>query len=565
MEKSKIKSKRLTDLRKRAEETLHGQKKDLKQISVEDIQHLVSELQVHQIELEMQNEELRKAQNELEEAHNKYVDLYDFAPVGHFTLDKDGLILDVNLTGARLLDIGRSILIKQPFLRYVIPDSRGVFHQHLRKVFEDRNRQICEIKLNDKKGIQFDARLESLLVQDSEAKSNQCRTVVSDITEKMRMEKQLLRAQRMESLGTLAAGIAHNLNNVLTPTTLSLRMLREKLKGEQDQRLLNTLERDMQRGAFLIKQIMSFTRGIEGEYIPLQIDCVITEIETIIAQTFPKNIEIRTEIQKDISTISGDAALLHQLIMNLCVNACDAMPDGGILSITASDVLVDENYARMSLDAKVGSYIVISVSDTGTGISPEIIDKIFDPFFTTKKFGQGTGLGLSTSLGIVKSHGGFIDVKSKIEKGTTFSVYLPAIKTEMQNAEEQPELITGNRELILVVEDEDSIREITCSALETNGYRVLTANDGADAIAQYAQNIDETKVILMDLMMPVMDGEASIRAIRKINPQVKIIAVSGLAERDKLKNVADYTNAFLPKPYTTERILKTIHEILNSK
>ncbi len=206
----------------------------------------------------------------------------------------------------------------------------------------------------------------------------------------------------MESIGTLAGGIAHDLNNMLTPIMLSLQMLKEKLKDEQSQRLLTILELNSQREANLIKQILSFARGVEGERKPFQVTNIISEIEKVIKETFPKSIEIRTDIQKDLSAISGDSTQLHQVLMNLCVNARDAMPDGGILSISAENFLIDENYARMNTEAKVGSYVVITVSDTGTGIPPEIMDRIFEPFFTTKEQGKGTGLGLSTSLGIVK-------------------------------------------------------------------------------------------------------------------------------------------------------------------
>ncbi len=390
--------------------------------------------------------------------------------------------------------------------------------------------------------------------------------IAKDITEKKKLEAQLLRAQRMESIGTLAGGIAHDLNNVLTPMMLSLQILKEKFKDEQSQKLLTILEKNSQRGADLIKQVLSFARGVEGERNPLAAKHLISEIEKIAKETFPRNIEIRTDIPKDLFTISGDATQLHQVIMNLCVNARDAMPDGGILSISAENFFIDETYVQMHTEAKVGSYISIAVSDTGIGIPPEVLDRIFEPFFTTKEFGKGTGLGLSTALAIVKSHGGFINVYSEVGKGTTFRVYLPAIKTEMQNVEEQQvELLVGHGELVLVAEDEDSVREVTISTLEENGYKVLMANDGAEAVALYAQNKDKINVILMDMMMPVMDGHASIRAIRRINPGIKIIAVSGLAEKDKLKNVADNTNAFLPKPYTAERLLKTIHEVLSAK
>jgi CheY-like chemotaxis protein len=263
----------------------------------------------------------------------------------------------------------------------------------------------------------------------------------------------------------------------------------------------------------------------------------------------------------------GDATQLHQVLMNLCVNARDAMPDGGVLGICAENIYIDENYARMNIEAKVGRYLVITVSDTGTGIPHEIIDRIFDPFFTTKKQGKGTGLGLSTALAIVKSHGGFINVYSEVNRGTTFKIYLPAVKTNIaQEVEEHIKLPAGQGELILVVDDEAQIREIASLTLETHGYRVLTANDGAEAITVYTQNKDKIKVVLMDMMMPVMEGAASIRKLRKINPEVKIIAFSGLTERNKFARVAiTHIRAFLPKPFTSERLLKTIYEVISAK
>jgi two-component system cell cycle sensor histidine kinase/response regulator CckA len=430
----------------------------------------------------------------------------------------------------------------------------------------DKGEWIGELGQITKDGKEIIVHSRWTLVRDSDGKPKSILIINTDITEKKRLESQILRAQRMESIGTLAGGIAHDLNNMLTPMMLSLQLLKEKFKDEQSQRLLTILENNSQRGADLIKQVLSFARGVEGERNPLAAKHVITEIEKIARETFPRNIEIRTDVPKNLLTISGDTTQLHQVIMNLCVNARDAMPDGGILDITASNFFVDENYAQMHTEAKVGPYVIIAVSDNGTGIPPEIVDRIFEPFFTTKEFGKGTGLGLSTAHAIVKSHGGFINVYSEAGKGTTFRVYLPAIETEMQNAgEQQLELQSGHGELVLIAEDEDSVRDVTISTLEKYGYNVLAANDGAEAVALYAQNKGKIKVILMDMMMPFMDGEGSIQAIRKINHGVKIIAVSGLAEKDRLSKVSDFSNAFLPKPYTAEKLLKTIHEVLCAK
>ena len=283
-------------------------------------------------------------------------------------------------------------------------------------------------------------------------------------------------------------------------------------------------------------------------------------------ETFPGNIVIKSDLRKDLFIISGDATQLHQVIMNLCMNARDAMPDGGILSISSENFFIDENYVRMHTEAKIGQYIKIEVSDTGIGIIPRMLDRIFEPFFTTKEFGKGTGLGLSTAHAIVKSHGGFINVYSEVGKGTKFTAYLPAVKAEVQKeVYEQVELYIGNEELILVVEDESSIREITSTTLKTYGYKVITAAHGKEAVALYAQNRNKIKAVLMDLMMPVMDGYASIRAIKKIDPDARIIAVSGLPEKDKLSNIEySFAKVFLPKPYTSERLLKTIHEVINA-
>jgi CheY-like chemotaxis protein len=244
------------------------------------------------------------------------------------------------------------------------------------------------------------------------------------------------------------------------------------------------------------------------------------------------------------------------------------MPKGGRLTIEAENIHLDASYARMHLEAKPGPFVLITVTDTGVGIPASILDKIFEPFFTTKEHGQGTGLGLSTALGIVKGHGGFINVYSEIGKGTQFKIYLPAIKTEgtEQREEKHPELPMGHGELILVVDDEVPIQEVTKETLESYGYKVLTASDGAEAIALYAENKEKIQVVLLDIMMPYMDGPATIRALQKLNPQVKIIAASGLKINGKAAEMAGGgVKTFLSKPYTAEKLLKTLAEVLNSR
>jgi len=406
------------------------------------------------------------------------------------------------------------------------------------------------------------------LMRDDEGNPKSILSISTDVTSKKNLETQILRAQRMESVGTLASGIAHDLNNVLTPIMLSLQLLQTEVKEDETKKTLEILEKSAHRGADLVKQVLTFARGVAGERKPTNLAHLVGEIERIIKETFPKSIEIRTKIVPELSTVSGDATQIHQVLMNLCLNARDAMPDGGTLSISAENFHVDEAYSKVHIDAKTGNYVVISVSDNGMGIRPELRDKIFEPFFTTKERGKGTGLGLSTSQAIVKSHGGFINFYSEVQKGSIFKVYLPVAKSEAAAEEEATKTATlpnGKGEVVLVAEDEASICEITRAILESNGYKAIIANDGAEAVALFSKNKEDIKVVLMDMAMPVMDGYAGIRALQRLDPAVKIIAVSGLSENGKLASVTGAVKAFLPKPYTSERLLKTIRQVLSSK
>ncbi|GAX43608.1 multi-sensor hybrid histidine kinase [Tolypothrix sp. NIES-4075] len=401
--------------------------------------------------------------------------------------------------------------------------------------------------------VPFDKKSQSILV------------VNTDITQKKQLEAQFLRAQRLESIGTLASGIAHDLNNVLAPILMTAQLLETQLHDARSKRLLPILVTNAKRGANLVKQVLSFTRGVEGDRTILQLKHLILEIRQVIKETFPKSIEVDCETSRNLWTVSGDATQLHQVLMNLCVNARDAMPNGGILTISAENFIVDEHYAKMHLDAKIGSYIVVIVADTGIGITHEVLDRIFEPFFTTKELGKGTGLGLSTVLGIVKSHGGFINVYSEVGKGSKFQVYLPAQETTESPEEKELELPHGSGELVLIIDDEPSIREITKTSLEAYNYKAITASDGIEAIALYAEYRDKISIVLTDMLMPSMDGITTIRTLHKINPNVKIIAISGLATSDKMNAAYDLgIKAFLSKPYTAKQLLETINTVKNS-
>jgi two-component system cell cycle sensor histidine kinase/response regulator CckA len=399
------------------------------------------------------------------------------------------------------------------------------------------------------------------LVRNDQGQPSSILIINTDITEKKKMEAQFLRAQRMESIGTLAGGIAHDLNNVLAPILLAIEMLRLQVIDDKGRRILNTLEENAERGAAMVKQVLSFARGVEGERVALQPKHLIKDVIKILRETMPKSIDIAYQIPSDLWLTSADATQIHQVLMNLCVNARDAMLTGGGLSMKAENAFLDENYARMHLEAKPGRFVAITVADTGTGMSQEILSRIFEPFFTTKDIGKGTGLGLSTALTIIKSHGGFVNVYSEPGKGTQFVVYFPALDSEAASrpAIESANLPRGHGELILVVDDEPAIREITAGTLETFGYQVLTASDGTEALALFAEN-KAVKAVLTDMLMPFMDGPATVRALLRMDPNVKIIAASGLSNHKpgELKGV----RIFLTKPYNAEKLLKALAEIL---
>ncbi len=403
------------------------------------------------------------------------------------------------------------------------------------------------------------------LVRDESGKPTSILVINTDITEKKQMEAQFLRAQRMESIGTLAGGIAHDLNNVLSPILMAIDTLQLKTTDETSKRWFEVLRANAERGGNMVRQVLSFARGVEGERVALQPKHLIKEIVKILRETLPKSIEINFKIPQDLWLISADATQMHQVLMNLCVNARDAMPEGGSITINAENVVLDENYARMHFEAKAGRFVAINVSDTGSGMSQEIQSRIFEPFFTTKEMSKGTGLGLSTALTIVKSHGGFINLYSELHKGSQFALYLPALDAPgtIESAAAETDLPFGNGELILVVDDEESIREITHGTLETFGYKVLTASDGTEALAIYADRKNEIAVVLTDMVMPFMDGPATIRALQQMNPHVRIIAASGLGAGQRAgEGTLDGVAVFLNKPYTAEKLLKTLAQVL---
>jgi PAS domain S-box-containing protein len=387
-----------------------------------------------------------------------------------------------------------------------------------------------------------------------------------DVTEKKRLEAMALRAQRMDSIGALAGGIAHDLNNALAPVLMSADLLKvcdDKAAREQ---FLDIISASAKRATGMVKQILGFARGAGGKAGPLALTAMLREMVKMVRETFPKSIAIKANIpDKNLWQVQGDATELHQVLLNLCVNARDAIAGPGQITLTATNVRLD-GAAADRLTARPGPYVLLSVADTGTGIPANVLPHIFEPFFTTKKPDSGTGLGLSTVAAIVKNHNGFLDIKSEVGKGTEFRVYLPALEARQEaegDGKEDAPLPVGRGELILVMDDEEAVRELAKATLESYGYQVLTAQNGVQGLALFEEHKDKIRLVVSDTDMPVMNGQDAIRAIKQIRPDVPIIIASG-GKRDSalLEQTGAGNLTSLGKPFNLEQLLIAVAMVI---
>lgn len=389
-----------------------------------------------------------------------------------------------------------------------------------------------------------------------------------DVTEREQHARLALRAQRLESIGTLAGGIAHDLNNALAPIMMSGELLR--MEYPRESHILDMVEAGSRRAADMVRQLLTFAKGAEGERVSLQPGHLVKEMHKIMKGSFPKNIQLLVKCDAKLPAVLGDATQLHQVLLNLCVNARDAMPHGGTLTLEAETCEVDAVYASSVHEAKPGKYVVWRVLDTGTGIPPEILERIFDPFFTTKGPEKGTGLGLSTVMGIVKGHGGFLQVHSQPGQGSTFSAYLPVqgagAGSDTEHVTTPAAEFRGREETILLVDDEPAVREMARAVLRRMNFKPLTATDGTDGLMQVAQNHTDIRAIITDLHMPHMDGLAFVRALRRMLPDIPIAVASGRMEdsvAEEFKTLGVTTR--LDKPFTEVQLAQALKHLLAPK
>ncbi|MEW6146222.1 MAG: PAS domain S-box protein [Thermodesulfobacteriota bacterium] len=483
--------------------------------------------------------------------------------------DLDGKILYWNKFAEKIYQWREYEVAGRNIIDTVVPESsRGKAKQIIDTVNESGHWE-GDVFPKRKDGSTFPAQLILSVIRDERGRVIGNVAVVTDITEKKMLETRFLRAQRLESIGTLAGGIAHDLNNILQPIMLSIQILKQGISGEKYERILSVVESSAERGADLIRQVLSFARGVESEKQTLNVKYLISDVLKIMKETFPKSIEIKTYTDGELRNIVGDYTQLHQVILNICVNARDAMQAGGELSISTRNISAGEDGSGKYIDIVPGEYVEITISDTGSGIPPEVMDKIFDPFFTTKEQDKGTGLGLSTAYGIIKEHGGHIYAESETGRGSRFVIYLPAIPVKAQqesDAYEDTDAAAGTGETVLVVDDEPAVLDITRAILEEFGYKVLTANNGHEALDVISDRKKGIDAAIVDMMMPVIGGKTVIRSLKKMRPALKIICASGYQKEHELITMEENTaDAFLSKPYNSETLLRTLDEVLHGE
>ena len=523
-------------------------------------------------QLRAEIEQREEAEGALRESEERFRSLFTSAPMAVFACDRGAVIQQYNSRAAALW--GREPLCGvERFcgaLRLWLPD--GAFLPHEQSPMAEVLRTgvpalDVELSIERPDGSRVPVLAHFAALKNGAGEINGAIVSFVDLTERKKLERLSLRSQRMESLGRLAGGIAHDLNNSLGPILMSLDLLRAKLPDPADQELVAIIDSSARRGADMVQQVLSFARGIEGARTTVSVPELVRDLVKIVNETSLRHIEIQTSVAPEVWTVLGDAMQLHQVLLNLCLNARDAMPQGGLLVVSAENRQIEAADEGLSQNpaARPGPYVLLEVKDSGTGMAPKVLENIFDPFFTTKEFGKGSGLGLATSLAIVKSHGGFLQVASELGKGSTFQIFIPA-QTEiapLATPGPAPGRPGGHGELILVVDDEEPMRQMTKHVLETFGYRVVLACDGAEAVATYTARRAEIAAVLTDMTMPIMEGPEVIRRLRAQNPTLPIIGASGLVSADYATRLARLgVKHILAKPYTAAELLRTMQQVL---
>jgi PAS domain S-box-containing protein len=524
------------------------------------------QLEKQRLKLKAQNQQLEETHHELEKSRDRYSDLYNFAPLGYVSLDGHGIIREINHTGADLLGVERPLLLDTPFISYVIEKDKRLLLDHLHRCRQTKGHVTTELSIRSKKDGLFHMQLYSVRVKDSESRGTLYRTAITDITENKKLEQQLLHTQKMESIGMLAGGVAHEFNNLLTAISGYGQILQESISidDEMSQESIGNILKAAGRAAELTRGLLAFSRKqlINPELV--FIDTITGHASKLIRMIIGADIEISTAFSGKNLRVKADVGQIEQVLMNLATNARDAMPHGGRLTISTEQVTVEDGSEAEYELSSPGNYALITVADTGAGIDEKLLGKIFEPFYTTKEVGKGTGLGLSIAHGIIKQHDGSILVSSEPSKGTTFNIYLPL--TANSDVNEKPKMsapLVGGMETLLVAEDEEIVKNYLKKILEKAGYNVAVTNNGEDAVAIFKEHHD-ISLVLSDVVMPKKNGKEMLDEIKKIKPGIKSVFISGYtADIMHRKGIIEEATEFIMKPFNKNVLLQKIREVLD--
>lgn len=518
----------------------------------------------NQINVALQNASLFE---QVRQSEQRYADLYEHSPDMYHSVNRDGVVMGCNMTESAVMGYAKDEIIGKPLAKLYPPDKVGQVRENLRRLFAlGEEIRGVEEQMKKKDGTLIDVSVNTSLVYDVDGKPVLARMVARDTTEKKKLEHQVLHAQKIDSIGNLAGGIAHDFNNILSSILGAASMMKRKLK-ESDAWFpyVDIMEAASRRGAALTRQLLTFARKNSVYVRPLDMNAIVHETLRLVEPTIPKAIQVHTELSADSVVVSGDEGQLQQALLNLCINARDAMPLGGTISISTAPVELSSVNAASIAHAQPGPYVILSVKDGGTGIPQEIQSKVFEPFFTTKEQGKGTGLGLSVVYGVVRSHNGFITLESTVGIGTTVTIHFPRLGEEaLLRRKDEPLKIPSGKERILLVDDEKSINIVGAAMLRDLGYSVDTVHDGLQAVDTLKKSGGIFSLVILDMNMPRLGGRETFHKMKQLFPDLKILVCSGysdgvLNDGDFMKSVA----GFLQKPYTIQEMAYKVREVLD--
>jgi two-component system cell cycle sensor histidine kinase/response regulator CckA len=562
-------------LRKQAEAKVGAMEaQDLEALSPEAAKRLLYELRIHQIELEMQNEELRQTQQALEASRARYFDLYDLAPVGYFTLNEPGLILEANLTTATLLGAARGALVKQPLTRAIVPEDQDIYYRYRQQLFATGEPPVCELRMLRQDGTPFWARLEAIVAPEGETGVPVCRVTMSDITEHKRVEEEkeklqtkLNEARKMELVGRLAGGVAHDFNNMLQVIIGHVELALEETHSADPRYLdLQEIQKAALRSADLTRQLLAFARNQTASPRVLDLNDTVVGMIKMPRRLIGEDIDLAWKPGQDLWKVKIDPSQIDQILANLVVNARDAIAGVGKVTIETANMRLDDSYYADHQGFVPGEYVLLAVSDTGAGMNQEVLAHLFEPFFTTKEVGKGTGLGLATVYGIVTQNQGFVDVYSQPGQGTAFRIYFPrlggetvAMKTETVTGEPP-----GGTETVLIVEDEEAIMKLGKRLLERLGYTVLTANTPGQALRLVGEHAGDIHLLITDVVMPEMNGRELAERLSPLKPGMQCLFMSGYTANALAHHgVLDEDLRLIQKPFLLKDLAAKVREVLD--